>query len=120
MGIFDAMAKVIVGWMQVNKASKLAEEWFKQGMSLFGTAIIAFLGIFGATGLAATQSGHEPWIAFMYALFTASGGTAAAILALWKRSTLTKGIPILSPMSVEQKVLEGGFAYTEPNSAKEK
>lgn len=120
MGIFGAISSVIVGWMQVNKASKLAEDWFRQGMSLFGTALVAFLGIFGTAGVAALQSGLEPLPALAYALFAASGGTAAAILALWKRSSLTKGIPILAPMSVEQKVLEGGYVYTEPTSQKEK
>lgn len=118
MGIFNAIATVIVGWMSVNKGAKLAEDWFKQGMSLFGTGIIAFLGIFGSAGLGALKLEYAPLTAFMFALFTASGATAAAILALWKWSPLTKGIPILAPMSVEQQVLEGGFARTEPADSK--
>ncbi len=114
MGIFNAIATVIVGWMSVNKGAKLAEQWFKQGMSIFGTALVSFLGIFGAVGAGALQTGATPWVCLLTALFAASMATAAAVLALWKRSTLTRGIPILSPMQVEQKVLESDFAYTEP------
>lgn len=118
MGIFSAIATVIVGWMGVNKGAKLAEDWFKQGMSLFGTALVSFFGIFGAAGLAALQAGAAPWVCLLTALFVASGATAAAVLTLWKMSPLTKGIPILAPMQVEQKVLEGGFALTEPTKEK--
>lgn len=117
MGIFNAIATVIVGWMGVNKGAKLAEDWFRQGMSIFGTGIVTFLGIFGASGLGALKLEYAPLTALMFALFTASGATAAAILTLWKWSPLTKGIPILAPMQVEQKVLEGGFAYTEPSKS---
>lgn len=115
MNIFGALATVIVGYMGIRKGEKLAEEWFRQGMSLFGTVLIAFLGFFGAAGLAATQMGYTPMGCFMFALFTAAGGTAAAVLALWKRSSLLKGIPVLSPMQVEKAVLETGFVYTEPS-----
>lgn len=114
MGIFNALAAVIVGWMGVNKGAKLAEAWFEQGMSIFGTAFVAFFGIFGAAGLGALKLGYSPLASLMFALFSGSGAMAAAVLALWKHSALTRGIPILAPMQVEKQVLEGSFALTEP------
>ncbi len=118
MGIFNAIATVIVGWMSVNKGAKLAEDWFRLGMSLFGTAFIWFFGVFGAAGLASLKTGDAPLVALVTGICSGSGAMAVAVLALWKWSSLTKGIPILAPMFLEQKVLETGFAITEPTKEK--
>lgn len=120
MGIFEAISSVIVGWMQVNKASKLAEDWFKQGMSIFGTAFVCFFGTFGAVGYTSIKTGDAPLVAFMLALFMGSGAMAAGVGLLWLRSPLTRGIPLLVPMSVEKHMQESDHVYHEPNAEKEK
>lgn len=118
-GIFNGIATVIVGWMGVNKGAKLAEDWFQCGMSIFATAFVWFFGVFGAAGLASLKTGDAPLVALTIALCSGSGAMAVAVLALWKINRLTKGIPILAPMFLEQKVLETDSAYTEPNQSKE-
>ena len=59
-------------------------------------------------------SGQHFAVALTGGFFAAALATAAAVLALWKRSTLTRGIPILAPMKVEEEVLKGGWALTVP------
>lgn len=118
MDLFTGLATLAIGFYRAKRESdqeiKQNEAWFKLSLSLMGTGLVTFLGIFSVAGLGALAAGSAPWVCFLTALFVASGTTAAAILSMWKRSTLARGIPILAPMSVEKEVLQGGFAYTEP------
>lgn len=119
INILGAIATLVAGLYRAKKEGdqivEQRDQWFKLSLSIFGTAFVTFFGMFGAAGLAALKTGDSPLVSLIIAVFAASGSMAAAVLMLWKYSSLTKGIPILAPTLVEQKVLEGGFAYTEPN-----
>lgn len=125
MDFFTGLATLAIGFYRAKRETdqeiRHNEAWFKLSLSIFGTALVVFLGAFGSAGLGALKLEYAPLTAFMFAVFTASGVTAAAILLLWKSSSQTKGIPIIALMGTEQKVLEGGFALTipaEPNKTK--
>jgi len=135
------LAQMVAAMIMANRVSKEivehADDWFKFSLSLTGTAFVTFLGVWGASGLALlgiqnavplsglpaqAGIGIPPWpVAVAMCVIALTGGflagclaCAAAVLALWKRSPLTRGIPILAPMKVEEKVLQGGFVLTEP------
>jgi len=119
-----AISNLIVGLYRAQRESSQIiaqrDEWFKLSLSIFGTALVSFMGTLGATGGAALLAGIDPWMALASGFFSACLTTAAAILMLWKRSTLTRGIPILAPMKVEEQVLQGGFALTIPAEPQKK
>ena len=39
---------------------------------------------------------------------------AAAVVYLWKRNDLLKGIPLVAKMEIEEEVLKSGFTLTLP------
>jgi hypothetical protein len=126
MNFLTALAQLVAGLYGAHKVtSKLVEEaddWFKLSLSLFGTGFVCFFGSLGIVGgaafTAATTAGVHPWLAFVISLgggfFAACLSMAVGVSYLWKRSPLTRGIPLLSPMKVEEKVLEGGYTLTVP------
>jgi len=110
----NAIARIIVGVHSTKASIKLKDAWFKFGMSIFGSAFVSFWGTMGATGGVMVASDYDPILALVTAFFAGSFSMAGTILALWKRSSLTKGIPIMAPSIVEEKVLEESYTYTEP------
>lgn len=125
MGILNAIAALItglqVGNRAVSEAAKRADDWFKFGMSLFGTVFVTFIGVWGLTtsGLLYPNGGVNVSIAAAVVALIAGFAaglvsTSAVTLYLWKRSPLTRGIPIAAPMKIEEKVLQGGMVLTEP------
>ena len=112
--MLTALSTIIVGIFGVLKKTEQKWAWFRFGASLFGTAFISFWGTWGAVGGGALAAGAEPLLALISGFFVGALTMATAILALWKRSALTKGIPILAPMKVEEELLKDeGFVYTE-------
>ena len=110
MMFLTGLAELIVGLYRAHRESgkqmEVAEQWMKLGMSIFGTAFVSFFGVFGIVGGSMLASGQHFAVALTGGFFAAALATAAAVLALWKRSTLTRGIPILAPMKVEEEVLK--------------
>ncbi len=111
-----ALSQLIVGVHGIHKNVKLKWAWFRFGSSIAGTAFISFWGTWGVVGGGALASGAEPLLALISGFFAGALTMATAVLALWKRSPLTKGIPIMAPMKVEEELLKDeGFVYTEKN-----
>ena len=115
MGIIDG---IITGGFSVYKKHKQRKRWFQTILSIVGTAFVSFWGTLGTVGETLLANDVEPVLALITAFFVACLSMAAMVLYLWKRSPMTKEIPIAAPMAVEEKVLEGGQTFT--TSAKEK
>ena len=112
--MLGAISTIIVGIFGVMKKGKRRWAWFRFAMSIFGTAFVSFWGTWGVIGGGALTAGAEPIVALATGFFAGALTMATAVLALWLRSPLTKGIPILAPMKVEENLLdEDGFVYTE-------
>lgn len=116
--MFGALANLAVGIFREKKRFKQRWEWFRLIASVAVTSYVAFWGTWGAVGGGLLAEGSDPLTALFAGFFAAALAMSAAVVALWKRSALTKDIPLVSILKVDEKVLEGGFSYTE--SAKEK
>lgn len=110
MGLIDGM---IVGGYRVWKEHKQRKRWFQTVMSIVWTGIISFLGTFGSVGGGMLADGSDPILAAATGTFAGALSAAAMMTFLWKKSPMTKDIPLAVPMPVEEKVLEGGQVYTE-------
>lgn len=115
-----AIAKVISAKMAAAQAGKIvdkaleeAEEWYKFGMSLFGTAFCSFFGGWAAATPAIYAGGANIWIALVLGFCGGMGLMAAMVYQLWVRSPLTKGMPLLVPAGVQRKAQETDTVYTE-------
>ena len=112
------LAQLVAGLYREHRESsqilKQRDEWFRLSLSLFGTAFVTFFGMLGIVGGSTLAAGQPFAVAFFGGFFAACLAMAAAVLALWKRSALTRGIPILAPMKVEKEVLEESWSLTEP------
>ena len=118
--LLGSLSSLIIGLYAANKAvnsgTALAEEWFKFGASIMGTAFVTFNGTWGAAIIAHFSTGSNIWVCLVLGFGEALLATAALVAWLWMRSPLTRGIPIAMPMKVQQEVLNGGFSYIEPKS----
>lgn len=116
--LFTFLAQTIAGLYQAkveaDQTVRQREQWFKLSLSLAGTSFVTFWGTWGAAGMSLLASGQAPAAALIGGFFVAALATAAAVLALWKRSALTRGIAILASMRVEEEVLKGNVAITTP------
>ena len=117
-GIAELIGQLYRAHRESGKQMEIADQWFKLGMSVFGTAFVTFFGMLGIVGGSTLAAGQPFAIAFFAGFFAACATTAAAVLNLWKRSALTRGIPILAPMKVEEKVLQDSWSMTEPAKTK--
>jgi len=120
--LFGAIAQLVGSLYGAHRVSskviEQADEWFKLSLSLSGTAMVTFLGIFGTVGAATLASGQTVAVSVAVGLFAGSSATAAAVYGIWRRSSLTKGIPILAPMKVAQDEMQAGTVYLEPKKEK--
>ena len=93
--------------------------WCRLAASLIATAFVTFFGTFGiaVVGLIQTNSAAPLTLGLAYASISMS----VAVLSLWLRSPLTKGIPILYPGKIESARLkelgDSGEVYN-PNDQK--
>ena len=114
-----AIAELITGIYKVRQNTAQAEEWFRVGLSLFGTAFVSFWGTWGLS-IWALYPRFGLWPALVLGYADGCIVMASTVLILWKRSPLMRGIPIAAPMNVEQRALEQGVALTTPTPPKEK
>jgi hypothetical protein len=114
-----AIAELITGIYKVRKDTDQAEEWFRIGVSLFGTAFVSFWGTWGLS-IWALYPRFGLWPALVLGYADGCIVMASTVLILWKRSPLMRGIPIAAPMNVEQRALEQSVALTTPTPLKEK
>jgi ABC-type multidrug transport system permease subunit len=94
MNPFDTLGTVIVGVYRTGKM----QAWAKLAASCIATAFVSFWGTLGIT----LMSGKP----MAYAIGAASLSMALSFLALWVRSPLTKGIPILYPGKIAAARIE--------------
>lgn len=124
--IAQLVAGALVGARASSQVVKQADSWFRLTLGLSGTALVTFLGVFGGTGgaafTAATEKGLDPFACVALGvgagLFTASAATAGAIYGIWRRSELTKGIPLFAPVKVAQDEMNASMVYLEPKKEK--
>lgn len=124
-----AIASLINGVHRTKKEIKQKERWFRFGMSIFGTAFVAFSSAAGGT-ITALLTGWEPSIeiaadateaqaigqalallayplgVMVLSVGTGLGAMAVMVWILWVRSPLTKGIPIVISRKTAEDVLE--------------
>lgn len=112
--IAQLVAGALVGARASSRVVKHADQWFELTMSLGGTSLVTFLGIFGAVGGATLAGGASVSVSIATGLFMGCSATAAAIYGIWRRSTLTKGISLLAPMRVAQDELDTDTVLIEP------
>lgn len=113
---FTAIASVINGYISTSKHIKQKEAWFRLGMSIFGTSFVSFSFTFGTVAGGALANDVPPLIALAMGVASGAAASAVYVAVLWKRSPLTKGIPIAYPGKVEEAILteqEQGTSYTE-------
>jgi hypothetical protein len=80
--------------------------WCRLAASILASAFVSFFGTLGLSALAELQAGKPASVAIILALAHASIVMALMVLALWLKSPLTKGIPILYPGKIEAARLE--------------
>ena len=114
------IGQLLVGGYSVHKKLKQREAWFKTIASIVGTGFVSFWGTLGAVGETLLANDVEPVLALIGAFFAACLAMAAMVLYLWKRSPMTKEIPIVAPMRVEKEVLESEKVYTHPGKGEKK
>jgi hypothetical protein len=115
-----AIASIIGTKMAVNQAGKITDkvlaetdEWYRFGMSLFGSAFCSFFGTWGTLTPTLFASGMNLWPALVMGFCGGLATMAAVVYALWVRSPLTKGMPLMVPTTVQTKAIETDTVYTE-------
>lgn len=98
---FTALSHFVLGWIKEGHV----QAWIRLGVSLLGTGLVTFVGMFGITGLL-TFKDFGAAGSFMIALYTACIVTSTTLLFLWRRTKLTKGIPIAVPGEIEHALNE--------------
>lgn len=133
-----AIATLINGVHRTKKEIKQKDRWFRFGMSIFGTAFIAFSSTAGGV-ITAAMTGWEPVVeiaadateaqaigialaqlayplgVLVLGVGAGLGSMAVMVWILWARSPLTKGIPIVISRKTAEDVLEQqqeGSTYT--------
>lgn len=101
-----------------HKAVEMADDWFKLTLSLSGTAFITFTGTWGLAIISFYEAGVNIYTTLILGFASALIATSSITLFIWKRSSLTRGIPIAAPMKIEAEVLKGGMVLTEPSAKK--
>ena len=94
---------IVVGWMQIRKASKAADALFKAAASLFLSSQITFWFVWGSVGGAMMANGSDPWVALVTGFFSASVAMALAVLAVYRRHPELFG---RAPISIPQGAVE--------------
>ena len=109
---FGALSAFLVGAKAVNLAREELDKWFNFSMSLYGSQFVTFLGTWGAS-IWALYPKFGTWAALILAFANALMATAGITYLLWKRSPLTKGIPLMIPSALAEKAEEVDTTYTE-------
>lgn len=94
MSPFDAIGQFALGLIK----SGHVQGWYRLIASVLATAFVTFWGILGI----ALVQGSGWAVSFG----TASLAMSLAVLGIWLRSPLTKGIPILYPSKIEAARIE--------------
>lgn len=102
MNPFDTIGTFFVGLIKEGHL----QAWYKLAVSCLATIFVTFFGTFGLTGLALINSQNNYTLILVISLLTACLHTALAVLVLWMKSPLTKGIPIAYFGKIEAKRLE--------------
>ena len=109
MNPFDGVARLILGIWSEGKL----QGWIRLLASCSASAFIVFFGTFGLT-VRILASG-PPVTALVMGLAAASLAMALAVLGLWIRSPLTKGLALVYPGKIEaariQQLTEDGTVY---------
>ncbi len=109
---------IVRGWI-VGRAEAKAipdyDKWFRLVASISASSFISFFGIFAVAGGAALANHVPPLTAFVSAIFSGAGAMAISVLYLWRRSPLTRGIPIVIPGEVAKAEIEANKTYIEPS-----
>lgn len=102
---FAGIASLINGLIESRKIN----QWIRLILSCAASAFVTFFFTFGSAGVAHLQSGMSPSLSAVYACFESSVAMAVIVFYVWRKSPLTKDIPISAPGDVneaEQKMLE--------------
>jgi len=94
---FVGVAALINGLIDSHKMGQWARLIVSTGVS----GLVTFLFALGSSGLAHMASGASPGVAFSLSFFEASIASAAMIFFAWRRSPLTRKIPISAPAGLE-------------------
>jgi hypothetical protein len=102
---FTGIAALINGLIESRKIN----QWIRLLLSCSASGFVTFFFTFGSAGLAHLGAGMRPSLAAIYAFFESCVATSAIVFYVWRRSPLTKDMPISAPGGVneaEQKMLE--------------
>lgn len=101
---FEAIGSFILGLIKAGKV----QAWTRLFVSVFGTAFVSFFGVMGAT-IPCLYSQLGPAGSLTLGFAAGCLAMATSVLFLWRRSELTKKLPIVVPGGIEEalrKVLE--------------
>lgn len=102
MNPFDGIASFFVGLIHEGHL----QAWIKLGVSCLATSFVTFFGTFGLVGLSLISSQNNYTLIFVISLLTACLHMSLAVLTLWLKSPLTKGMPIAYFGKLESKRIE--------------
>jgi len=116
LGPWNILGDLIVG---LHRTKKL-QEWGRLVASTGVTAFVAFWGAWGTAIPALHAQGQPPSACLVLGFGVACFVMAVMVAALWKRSPLTKGIPLVLPTRVAEEAAgaapaAGGLEY-DPNA----
>jgi hypothetical protein len=94
---FSGLATLINGLIETRKVN----QWIRLLLSCGASGVVTWLFTFGSAGLAHLQAGARPSQSAICALFESCIATAAIIFFVWRRSPLTKNLPISAPAGVD-------------------
>jgi hypothetical protein len=107
-----AIVQLVNGLHRTKKEIQQKEGWFRLIMSIVVTSFVGFSGMMGIT----IWSLYDQYGAIGSLVLGFASGLiwmAVTTVALWKRSPMTRGMSIVVPGKIEEKVLEASVTYTE-------
>jgi len=107
------LSSFLVGSKAINMTREELDKWFNFGMSLYGTQFTTFVGTWGGGIWTHHASGMGIWESLVMGFADALIATAAITYLLWKRSPLTKGMPLMIPSAIATKAEKVDTTYTE-------
>lgn len=97
-----ASGTAIAGAINAIITARRLDRWAKLLVSCTASGICTLCGVTGAGLIAHITAGNPPAVALILAFGEGLLGAAAVTFNLWRRSDLTKGVPLTIPRNVEE------------------
>lgn len=107
----------LVGAISAFLTQRKIDRWARLILSCLISGACTLLGIFGSSGIAHLIAGQSIGLSLAFALCEACVATSGILYFTWRKSPLTKGMPISVPVIVEQaerEQLKQGIVTCDP------